>query len=181
MLGRHQVDNAVTAAAVGDALGRAAHEVPESAIIDGIARTRVPGRLEIIGRRPLIVADGAHNAESAAALAAALREYFDWRRCFLVIGVTRDKDLRGMGIELSRLSDLILCCGFRNARSRDPYTMVEELGSLGTAAIVEQGVPAAIDAALSHAAEDDLVCITGSLYVVAEAREHLLGETVAQH
>ncbi len=179
MLGRHQVDNAVTAGAVADALRRAAHDMPESAIIGGIARTRVPGRIEVMGQKPLIVADGAHNAESAAALAATLREYFDWRRCFLVIGVTRDKDLGGMGIELSRLAHLIVCCGFRNARSRDPLSMIEEVGFLGPPAVAEQGVPAAVDLALSHASEDDLVCITGSLYVVAEARAHLLGESVA--
>ena len=181
MLGRHQIDNATTAAAVADSLRQAAHEIPESAVTDGIARTRVPGRLEVVGRKPLIVADGAHNAESAAALAAALRDYFEWRRCFLVIGVTRDKDLRAMGIELSRLAELIICCSFRNARSRDPYTMIQEIGFLGPAAVAEQSVSAAIDTALSHAAEDDLICITGSLYVVAEAREHLLGESVVQH
>jgi len=180
MLGRHQIANATTAAAVADSLRRAAHEIPESAVIDGIARTRVAGRMEVMGQKPLIVADGAHNAESAAALAAALRDYFEWRRCFLVIGVTRDKDLRGMGIELSRLAELIVCCGFRNARSRDPYTMIQEIGFLGPAAVAEQTVSAAIDTALAHAGEDDLVCVTGSLYVVAEAREHLLGESVVQ-
>jgi dihydrofolate synthase/folylpolyglutamate synthase len=60
----------------------------------------------------------------------------------------------------------------------DPYAMVQEVGFLGPAAVAEETVTAALDVALSHANEEDLICITGSLYVVAEARERLLGESV---
>jgi dihydrofolate synthase/folylpolyglutamate synthase len=178
MLGHHQVENAATAVAVADVLRTRGHQIDESAIANGIAYTRVPGRLEVMGQRPLIVADGAHNAESAAALAHALREYFEWRRCFLVIGATRDKDIRGMGFKLARLADMIVCCGFANPRAMDPYQMIQELGFLGPMAVGEETVADALDTALAHASPDDLVCVTGSLYVVAAAREALLGESV---
>ncbi len=59
----------------------------------------------------------------------------------------------------------------------DPYAMIQEVGFLGPMAVAEEDVPSAIETALSHAEPSDLVCITGSLYVVAEAREHLLGES----
>ncbi|MCK9520130.1 MAG: bifunctional folylpolyglutamate synthase/dihydrofolate synthase [Dehalococcoidia bacterium] len=176
LLGRHQVDNALTAIAVADALRARGHRIEESSIADGIAHTRVPGRLEVMGQRPLIVADGAHNSESAAALAAALREYFEWKRCFLIIGTMRDKDVRGMGFQLAKLAELIVCTSFRSPRALDPYAMIQEIGFLGPPAVAEETVPEAIDTALAHAAPDDLLCITGSLYVVAEAREYLLGE-----
>lgn len=178
MLGFHQLQNAATAVAAAEALQSRGHTIPEQAIVDGIAHTRVPGRLEVMGQKPLIVADGAHNAESAEALARALKEYFNWRRCFLVIGCTRDKDVRAMGFKLARYAELIVCTRFRNARSMDPYQMIQEIGFLGPPAVAEESVPDAIDTALAHADEEDLVCITGSLYVVAEAREHLLGESV---
>jgi dihydrofolate synthase/folylpolyglutamate synthase len=178
MLGRHQLWNAATAVAVADALRERGDEVSEAAIVDGIARTRLPGRIEVMGQKPLIVADGAHNGESAAVLADALREYFSWRRCFLVIGVMADKDLRAMGFKLAKLAELIICCGFKSPRSMDPYQMVQEVGFLGPAAVAEPTVADALDAALGHATEDDLVCVTGSLYVVAEAREAILGESV---
>ncbi len=180
MLGRHQVDNALTAVATAEALRHSGADIRERAITDGLARTRVPGRLEVMGQAPLIVADGAHNGESAAALAAALREYFEWKRCFLVLGVTRDKDLRAIGAELARLAEMIICCSFQNPRSRDPYTMIQEIGFLGPPAVAEQSVSAAIDTALAHAGPEDVVCIAGSLYVVAEARERLLGESVVR-
>jgi len=178
MLGYHQLQNAATAVAAAEAIRARGHTITEQAIVDGIAHTRVPGRLEVMGQKPLIVADGAHNEESAEALAKALKEYFSWRRCFLVIGCTRDKDVRAMGFKLARYAELIVCTQFRNPRSMDPYQMIQEIGFLGPPAVAEESVPNAIDTALAHAEEDDLVCITGSLYVVAEAREHLLGESV---
>ena len=178
MLGRHQLDNVATAVAVAEALRARGHPISEAAVVDGIAHTRIHGRLEVMGQRPLIVADGAHNGESAEALANALKEYFDWRRLFLVIGVTKDKDVRAMGFKLARLAELIVCCGFRNPRSRDPYEILQEVGFLGPAAVAEPTVAEGLETALSHAGPEDIVCVTGSLYVVAEAREHILGESV---
>jgi dihydrofolate synthase/folylpolyglutamate synthase len=178
MLGAHLVENAATAVAAAEAIRARGFHISEQAIVDGIAHTRVPGRLEVMGQKPLIVADGAHNGESAAALATALKDYFEWRRCFLVIGCNRDKDVREIGFKLARLAELIICTGFDNPRAMDPLQMVQEVGFLGPAAVAEANVRSALDTALSHATESDLICVTGSLYVVAEAREVLLGESV---
>jgi dihydrofolate synthase/folylpolyglutamate synthase len=177
MLGHHQLENAATAVAVAGALRDRGVEISDTAIADGIARTRLPGRLEVMGQAPLIVGDGAHNGESAAALAAALKEYFEWRRCFLVIGCHADKDVRAMGFQLARLAEMIVCTRFQSPRAMDPYLMIQEVGFLGPMAVAEESVPAALETALSHAEPDDVVVVTGSLYVVAEAREHLLGES----
>lgn len=178
MLGEHLVQNAATAVAAAEAIRARGYSLSEQAIIDGIAFTRVPGRLEVVGQKPLIVADGAHNGESAEALAKALHDYFEWKRCFLILGCNSDKDAREIAMKLARFSQLIICTGFQNPRAMDPFAMVQEVGFLGPAAVAEETVSGALDVALSHAKEDDLICITGSLYLVAEARERLLGESV---
>lgn len=178
MLGRHQLDNAATAVAVADALNRRGQALSATEIADGVAMTRVPGRMEVMGQRPLIIADGAHNADSAAALAAALKEYFSWRRCFFILGALRDKDVRGMGFKLARLAEMIICTRVDSPRSMDPYEMIQEVGFLGPMAVAEETVSSALETALAHAGDDDLVCVTGSLYLVAKAREHILGESV---
>jgi dihydrofolate synthase/folylpolyglutamate synthase len=180
MLGRHQLDNAVTAVAAAEAVRSRGCEIPDLAIVDGVAMTRVPGRMEVMGQRPLVVADGAHNVESAAALASALKDYFEWRRCFFILGTLSDKDIRGMGFKLARLAEMIVCTRVNSPRAMDPYVMLQEVGFLGPMAVVEETTAAAIDTVMAHAAEDDLVCITGSLYLVAEARALLLGESVRQ-
>ena len=176
MLGAHQLQNAATAVAVIDALRRRGQDIPEQAISDGIARARLRGRLEVMGQKPLIVADGAHNGESAEMLADALRTYFTWKRCYLVIGTLSDKDVRAMGFKLARLCELIVCCRVDNPRSMDPLAMIQEVGFLGPMAVAEDSVADGLDTALAHAGDDDVVCITGSLYTVAEARTIVLGE-----
>lgn len=176
MLGRHQLENAATAVAVAQALRRRGQAISDAAIADGIAHAHIPGRLEVMGQKPLIVADGAHNGESAAALAAALRDYFSWKRCFFVIGTMRDKDVAAIGLRLAKFAELIVCTGFESPRAMDPLAMVQEVGFLGPMAVAEATVAGALETVFTHAHADDLVCITGSLYVVAEARALLLGE-----
>jgi dihydrofolate synthase/folylpolyglutamate synthase len=178
MLGHHQLENAATAAAAAHALRRRGLAISDRDIADGVAMTRVPGRMEVMGQNPLIVADGAHNAESAAALARALKEYFEWRRCFFILGSMRDKDIRGMGFKLARLAEMIVCTRVDSPRSMDPYEMIQEVGFLGPMAVAEESIAAALETVMAHATADDLICITGSLYLVAEARRHILGETV---
>ncbi len=180
MLGRHQVDNAVTAVAAIEAMRERGHAVSERALFDGIARTRVPGRMEVMGQKPLIVADGAHNGESAAALADTLRNYFEWKKCYFVLGTAQDKDVQAIAYQLAKYAELICCCRYNNPRAMDPYAMIQEVGFMGPPAVADDSVIAAIDTALSHATENDIICITGSLYVVAEAREYLLGESVTR-
>lgn len=178
MLGRHQLDNAATAVAVVDGLRKRGHDIPDGAESEGLARARIGGRMEVMGQSPLVVADGAHNGESAAALAATLRDYFEWKRCFLVLGTLRDKDVGAMAFQLAGLAEMIICTGFDSPRAMDPYVMVQETGFLGPPAVAEPSLSDALDTALSHANADDLVCITGSLYLVAEARALILGESV---
>ena len=131
-----------------------------------------------MGREPLIIADGAHNGASAAMLAESLKSYFDFKRCFFVIGVTGDKDPRSIGFKLASIADLIVCTRFKNPRAMDPFQLIQEVGFLGAPAVAEESVAEAMDTALGHADASDLVCVTGSLYVVAEAREYVLGEGI---
>ena len=178
MLGLHQAENAATAVAAAEALRKRGWPLSDLAIVDGVAHTRVPGRLEVMGRAPLVVADGAHNDDSAAALADALRDYFTWKRCFLILGCNSDKDVHAIARRLAKLAHLIICTRFENPRAMDPFAMIQEVGFFGPAAVAEENVQAALDTAFSHADEEDMIVVTGSLYLVAEARERLLGESV---
>jgi dihydrofolate synthase/folylpolyglutamate synthase len=178
MLGHAPVQNVTTAVAVADALDSLGFTLTPTAVADGIARCRLRGRLEVMSRAPTIVADGAHNGASAGMLASSLRDYFEFKRCFFVLGVTADKDARAMGFKLASMAELIVCTRFQNPRAMDPFQLVQEVGFLGAPAVAEESVGDAIDTALGHASPEDLLCITGSLYLVAEARERVLGEGV---
>ena len=180
LLGMHQVGNAATAAAAAQELRARGAPIDDDGIAGGIARTRVAGRLEVMGQRPLVVADGAHNPAAAAALAEALRDYLEWRRCFLVLGAMGGKDLRGIGYKLAGLASAIWCCGLDSRRARDPAEMAAELAPLNPHVEVAASVAQGIAQARRRAEEADLICVTGSLYAVAAARSAVLGESVTR-
>lgn len=143
--------------------------------MDAFAAVTVPGRLEVLGRRPFVVLDGAHNAAGALAIGAALDEDFFGRRVVLVMGCLRGRDpaelLRGLGPE--RMS-IVLACTPPSPRAQDGATVAAAAAELGLAAEDCGGVAEALERALQVAGEEDLVLVTGSLYVVGAARS-LLG------
>jgi dihydrofolate synthase/folylpolyglutamate synthase len=172
LYGAHQVDNAACALAtaqslVGEPLG---HDV----VVDAFAAVTVPGRLEVLGRRPLVVLDGAHNVAGALAIGAALAEDFLGRRVVLVMGCLRGRDpaelLRSLGPEQM---SIVLACVPPSPRAQDGAAVVAAAVELGLLAEDCGGVAEALERALQLADEDDLVLVTGSLYVVGAARSLL--------
>lgn len=181
LLGAHQTSNAATAVATMLGLrNRGELEISDQNIIDGLAAATIAGRLEILSQAdsgPTIVADGAHNHESAAALALALKNVFNKKSCIFIIGVNTDKNISAIWKELAAMSKLVVTTKSTNPRSMDPNQIGDLLNVFELdrpEVCVTESVPEAIDKALSAAASDDLICITGSLYVVAEAREYVL-------
>jgi dihydrofolate synthase/folylpolyglutamate synthase len=174
LLGAHQLENAATAVAAVDVLVEAGATVPESAVAAGLRDVRWPGRLEVLGHKPLVVADGAHNGDSARRLCEALRDYFQYRRLILVSGTSGDKALDDMARELAPLATLVIATRSQHPRAADPAVVAAAYAAAGAATEIAPSVAEALSRALASAAPEDLVCVVGSLFVVAEAREHIL-------
>jgi len=175
LLGAWQVENCATALLACWVAEEEGLPIPRPAWRAGTARARWPGRLEVLVRRPLVVVDGAHNPASAQRLAEAVREDLPHRRLLLVFGASRDKDVQAMAEALAPLADRVLACRSRHPRAGDPSDLADLFLSLGVPAIPHPTVADALRSAMAEAGPDDLVLVTGSLFVVAEAREHLLG------
>lgn len=174
--GVHQLENAALAVAGAHALGETAGlTVGASPIAKGLAATRWPGRLEVLQERdrshPLLVADGAHNGDSAEKLAAALRFHFKFERLWLVLSVLGDKHLDAIAAPFCGNTIHAWTVQTRHPRSRDARQVADELVRCGMPAEAAPGTRDAIRSALAAAAPQDLVCVTGSLSIVAEARE----------
>jgi dihydrofolate synthase/folylpolyglutamate synthase len=159
LAGEHQRDNARTAIAILQHLG-----VPA----DGIRATRWPGRIEKVRSDPDTYLDGAHNAAGAEALAAFLEREKRGRRVWLIFGVMRDKDALDMGRRLFPLADEIILTAAKSERAMPPDQIAAPASAHRAPGIVE-----ALQL-VSAAAPGDLVLITGSLYLVGEARPLLL-------
>ncbi|MEO8025983.1 MAG: folylpolyglutamate synthase/dihydrofolate synthase family protein [Bryobacteraceae bacterium] len=159
LAGEHQVENALAAAIALDSLG-----VPP----DGIANAKWPGRLERIA--PGIYLDGAHNPAGAQALAAYIERFYSGKRIVLVYGAMRDKALEEVTGTLFPLAAEIVLTAPQSARAVDPQRLADAHSA--SPVRVAPGLRAAI-----HLAKDlnpDVVFITGSLFVVGEARAILL-------
>ncbi|MGD1010911.1 MAG: folylpolyglutamate synthase/dihydrofolate synthase family protein [Acidimicrobiales bacterium] len=172
--GAHQGDNAACALAAAEAfLGTA---ISEDIVQEALAVAAVPGRLEVMRRHPLVVLDGAHNPAGAAAAGLALRDDFGAaRRVIVVMGCLRGRDPGRLLLELGpdRIA-AVIACRPPSARAQEPEAVVEAARALGLLA-EESGTTAdAVVRALELADREDVVLVTGSLYVVGAARTALL-------
>jgi len=176
LLGQHQLGNAATAVAALEVLAEKGFKISSDSIIDGLAQVSWPGRLQILSRRPLMVIDGAHNPDSAQKLRQSLEWYFDYDHAILVIGTSSDKDIAGVISELFSLFDRVIVTCSRHPRATVPALLKTEFARHGVEALVAEDVATALSQALALAGDRDLICVTGSLFVIAEAIEWQRGK-----
>ena len=175
LLGEHQVENACCALAAVDALAQRGFQVEAPDIEAGLREVEWPGRLETLRASPLVVVDGAHNPHSMRRMTQAVRYQFGPRECILVIGVTRGHDLEGLVAEAAALKPrLVVTTGSRHPRAVPAAEVGRAFAPFGTPVQEADSVAHGMEVALAHAAPQDLILGTGSLFTVAEVREHLL-------
>ena len=175
--GAHQYANAATAVAVLNAMDAAGLPVGEDAIRRGIARTRWPGRMEWVTALPplpyagrAILLDGAHNPHGARALADSLA---NGARLVGVVGMLRDKDAQGAARELARTFDRVYTVTPDSSRALPANELAEIYQAEGVRAAPCASLGEAMEAAARDAGDSVRLAVTGSLYLIGEARTYL--------
>jgi dihydrofolate synthase/folylpolyglutamate synthase len=171
MFGSFAVHNAAAGVVAVEALTGQA--IDEGALREGLADAKVPGRIEVVSRNPLMILDGAHNPAGAEALGEALREFFTWDRLHLVVAVSANKDLAGLLGPLAQLADVAYPTRNDSVRSADELAVAKILAEAGVHVRVGTSVSASIAEARAAAAAGDLILVTGSLFTVADAKRAL--------
>ena len=174
LLGEHQVENAATAVACVDPLRQRGLPIADEAIARGLSTVRWPGRLEVLARSPLVIADGAHNRDSARRLRLALSEIQPRGPLWLVVGSSSGKDLGGLAGELAPRTVGAVATRSGHPRAMPPADVASAFRREDIPVHIEDTVAAALDRAVESSPPDSLICITGSIFLVAEARERLL-------
>ena len=175
LLGKHQLDNAATAILAVEALADAGVTVSEEAVKKGLEEVRWPARIEVVKRRPLIVVDSAHTADSARRLRDTLGEYLRIDQATLVIGVMGDKDLEGLASAVDPVARRVIATQAEHPRALAAESVARVFRDLGVETLVEPGLGAAIDMATSLSTASDAIVILGSIALAGEARAHILG------
>lgn len=172
LIGRHQVENAGTALMAAWAFDSSLL-ADEPQVRAGLAAVRWPARFEVVGREPVVVIDGAHNVDSIERMVETVRDFHGGDPVCVVLGTSRDKDVKGMLRALAPSTGRLLAVQSANPRAWEAGALAALARSLGIVTSEHQRVAEALVAARAAAGPAGLVLVTGSLYVAAEAREAL--------
>ena len=178
LLGKHQLINAATAVGAIELLRFHGYTISEEQIKIGFEQTNWPARMQVIGHEPTILLDVAHSPQSARVLRESILETFTYDKLILVVGISGDKDIKGIGDELCPIADIaILTKASNNPRAADPASIKREWEEFDVLLVIKDTVASALNYARSIAGKNDLICITGSFYPLGEAMA-LLGVNV---
>lgn len=170
LLGAHQLLNAGVTAAVCEQLRPMGVQVDAEAFARGLRRVRWPGRCQVVQARPWLVLDCAHNPDSARALMAALRRHLHYQRLIMVLGVSREKDVAAIARELHGADHLILTQA-QLKRALPADTLASMTAPQWSSWEMRPDCASALARARELTAEEDCLCVTGSVFLVAEAME----------
>ncbi|MBL7064293.1 MAG: bifunctional folylpolyglutamate synthase/dihydrofolate synthase [Anaerolineae bacterium] len=171
LLGRHQLENSISALAALDILRRRGFHIPVEAVHEGLRNVHWPGRLEILSREPLVVVDCAHNPYSAQVLREALGEWFPDQRWVLVFGASADKDIVGMLRALLPVSEYAIVTRSDHPRAMAPIELADIVASVGGGAEVSVNMRKSLRRGLAVMDPGSGLLATGSIFLVADARE----------
>jgi dihydrofolate synthase/folylpolyglutamate synthase len=176
LIGAHQRENAATAIRACElALAAAGEELPERAVRQALSEVRWPGRFEVVRRQPLVIIDGLHTPLAAQRFREAVRDLAPPRPHVYVAGVLAGKDAEAIAAALVTEGDEVIVAPPDSRRAADVAEVRRAFMDAG--AVVQQcsTVADALTIALDRAGSRGTVLVVGSIYTVAEAREHLLG------
>ena len=172
LAGRFQLQNALNAVAAALVLQSRGFHIAAGAIEQGIATAVWPGRIEKVGSQPDIYLDGAHNPSAARELAVFLEENLRTRKLIVIFGALRDKAVDEIAGTLFPLASEVIFTQPNTSRSISASQLVEIAGHHAARYKVVSDAEAALELAMTEAGPDDVICITGSLYLVGQLRHH---------
>ena len=171
MFGRYQGENIAIALSTVESLQINGVYIPDKSIYDGLEKIINPGRMEIVNFEPMILLDGAHNISGMINLRESIKDGLVFNRFILVIGILKDKKIKEILDVITPIADIVIITKSHNKRASDPSILKNIIHD--KEAIIIDEIPKAVDYAKSIASIQDLICITGSIFTVGEARDHI--------
>lgn len=173
--GEHQAINCGLALAIIDALKEKGYQINDELALGGLAKTRLPGRMELVSEDPRVLIDGAHNPPSVEALIKTIGQHISYDSMVVIFGCAADKDVDGMLDQIAMGADKVIFTKNGTMRSADPEDLALRFEErTGRMAQWADNVSEALRVAGSVATRGDIICVTGSFYLAGEAKRHCL-------
>src|SRR3984957_16367543 len=180
MIGEHQAINCGLALAVVDRLKSRGIAINDSRAMEGLSKVTIPGRMEMVSQTPRVIVDGAHNAASLDAAMKAIGQHIPYDSMVVIFGCCGDKDVPGMLERITSGADKVIFTRNDNVRSPDPHELSARYVELyGKMAQVAETLEDALGIANRAVTKEDLICITGSFYLVGEAKKYFAAKAAA--
>ncbi len=173
LLGKHQAANAAAAVGIIESLRAHGITICSHNITGGIRNVNWPGRLQVAAKAPWIILDGAQNEASAQALRETVKSIFSYKKLYLIFGVSSGKDIKGLARNLFPLADEIFFTKADSPRAVSPEKIRKDFPDCEKKSVATFNVGEAVELARRHAGQEDLILVTGSLFVVGEALKYL--------
>ncbi|HEV2294408.1 MAG TPA: folylpolyglutamate synthase/dihydrofolate synthase family protein [Tepidisphaeraceae bacterium] len=172
LVGEHQAINCGLALSVIDRLKTRGIAINDTRAMEGLAKLSIPGRMEMVSQTPRVIVDGAHNAASLDAMMKAIGQHIPYDSMVVIFGCCSDKDVAGMLERITSGADKVIFTKVDNIRSSDPEELAARYVELyGKMAQVANTLEDALAIANRAVSKEDLICITGSFYLVGEAKK----------
>jgi len=171
LLGIHQAVNCGLALAMLDKLKGCGFEIDNDKTVSGLAKVKLSGRMEMICEDPRILIDGAHNAASIRALMHAIGQSIPYDSMIVIFGCNEDKDAAGMLQELQFGADKVIFTRSNSLKAMSPDELAEKYIAIsGKMCQTASSLGEALRLAKNAVGKEDLVCITGSFYLIGQAK-----------
>jgi dihydrofolate synthase/folylpolyglutamate synthase len=180
LIGEHQAINCGLALAVIDRLKSRGITINDARALDGLSKVTLPGRMEMVCQTPRVIVDGAHNAASLDAAMKAIGQHIPYDSMVVIFGCCGDKDVPGMLDRITSGADKVIFTHIDNVRSANPHELAARYTELyGKMAQVADSLQDALDIAYRAVTKEDIICITGSFYLVGEAKKLFAAKAAA--
>ncbi len=173
LTGRHQINNLLTVVSAVSILNENHYKIKDEHLVEGIAATRFPARFELCSKEPVVILDGAHNPQAAAALAANVKEFLPEKRT-LLCGMMADKDCKAVMEILAPCFEHVITVPVQNPRAVDPKELAETAAEYCPSTEARDNAKEALETVLENLKEDEALVVAGSLYLASELRPMLM-------
>lgn len=172
LFGEHQAVNCGLALSIVDKLKGRGFPLNDSRSMEGLAKTTMAGRMELICNNPRVLVDGAHNAASIDAMMRAVGQHIPYDSMVVIFGCCADKDVPGMLERITSGADKVIFTSVGSIRSAEPNELAAEyVERFGKMAQVAATLEDALEIANRAITKEDLITITGSFYLVGQAKK----------
>lgn len=171
LIGRHQVENAAISIGMLKLINK---DIKEFAIRRGLENAIWPGRMHIIRKEPYLILDGAQNVASMKALMLSINNLFKYKKLIVIFGISSDKDIKGVSSILNKSSDIIILTkALNNPRAENPVYLKNIFLSPRSCIKTSNDIDEALKKAFNVAGKEDLILVTGSLFIIGDILKSL--------